>query len=196
MPAKTENMPEESVDPFDVEALRIASGMEMAAEQELIAVRVRRPKRDEFFRVHPGDDYVADFLIVERETDREQETYLVVPGYADAVHEVARKVRLFTCISKRGPTFLWPAKLPADGTGSGRLWADSALKAADRAKSVWVRIYGNRSAGAYDLVVAKGNLEEPKWPDMDYRGLLRIAFETRLIDRPDHPVIRELAGDL
>ena len=39
-------------------------------------------------------------------------------------------------------------------------------------------------------------LEEPKWPDKTFRELLRIAFEGRIIDRPDHPLIRELNGDL
>jgi hypothetical protein len=179
-----------------VEALRIPPGMDIATENVLTAVPVRRPKRDEFFRVHAGDDYTADFLIVERDTDLDRETYLVTPGCADAVLEVARKVRLFTCISRRGTVFLWPAKLPADGAGSGHLWADSALRIAGHARTVWVRMWGDRSLGAYRVVKANGNLEEPKWPDKEYRDLLRMAFEARLIDRPDHPVIRELAGDL
>ena len=43
---------------------------------------------------------------------------------------------------------------------------------------------------------AKGDLGEPQWPDKSFRDLLEIAFRCNLIDRPDHPVISELAGEL
>ena len=46
------------------------------------------------------------------------------------------------------------------------------------------------------MVRAQGNLDEPKWPDKSFGELLRIAFENRIIDRADHPVIRELNGEL
>ena len=43
---------------------------------------------------------------------------------------------------------------------------------------------------------AKGDLGEPQWPEKSFRELLEIAFRSYLIDRPDHEVIRELAGEL
>jgi hypothetical protein len=46
------------------------------------------------------------------------------------------------------------------------------------------------------MVVAKGDLGEPQWPDKTFRDLLELAFRDRRIDRADHPVIRELAGEL
>ena len=74
---------------------------------------VRKPKRDEFFRVRAGEEFTMDALVVERDDDLDREVYVVVPGCADAVLKVARRVRLFTCISKRGTVFLWPASFPA-----------------------------------------------------------------------------------
>lgn len=161
----------------------------------LTAVPVRKPKRDEFFRVHAGEDYTIDALVVERDDDQDREVYVVVPSCAEAVLEVARRVRLFTCISKRGTVFLWPAKLPGE-SAAGRRYAETGLKIAQHAEAVWVRMWGDRSLGAYAMVKARGNLEEPKWPDKTFRELLRIAFEGRIIDRPNHPLIRELNGDL
>jgi hypothetical protein len=136
-----------------------------------------------------------DALVIERDDDLDRETYIVTPSCADAVLEVARKVRLFTCISKRGTVFLWPAKLPVEAN-SGRRYSETALKIAEQAKTVWVRMWGDRNLGAYAMVRARGHLEEPKWPDKTLRDLLSVAFESRIIDRPDHPLIRELNGDL
>jgi hypothetical protein len=185
----------EPADPFDPEALRISGEAEISTERVLTAVPVRKPKRDEFFRVRPGDEFTMDALVVERDDDLDREVYVVVPAVADAVLEVARRVRLFTCISKRGTVFLWPAKLPAEAS-AGRRYAETGLKIAEQAETLWVRMWGDRSLGGYTMVKAKGNLEEPKWPDKTFRELLRIAFEGRIIDRPDHPLIRELNGDL
>ena len=195
MASKTEGGPGEPVDPFDPAALRISGDAEISTERVLTAVPVRKPKRDEFFRVHTGEDFTMDALVVERDDDLDREVYVVVPGCAEAVLEVARRVRLFTCISKRGTVFLWPCKLPVESS-SGRRYAETALKIAQHAETLWVRMWGDRSLGGYTMVKAKGNLEEPKWPDKTFRELLRIAFENRIIDRPDHPVIRELNGDL
>jgi hypothetical protein len=185
----------ESVDPFDPEALRITGDIEIATEKVLTAVPVRKPKKDEFFRVHPGEAYTMDALVVERDDDLDHEIYIVTPACADAVLDVARKVRLFTCISKRGTVFLWPTKLPVEAN-SGRRYSETALKIAQDAKTLWVRMWGDRNLGGYSMVRARGHLEEPKWPDKTFRELLRIAFESRIIDRPDHPYIRELNGDL
>ena len=185
----------EPADPFDPEALRISGEAEISTERVLTAVPVRKPKRDEFFRVRSGDEFTMDALVVERDDDLDREVYVVVPAVADAVLEVARRVRLFTCISKRGTVFLWNAKLPAEAS-AGRRYAETGLIIAQAAETLWVRMWGDRSLGGYTYVKAKGNLEEPKWPDKTFRELLRIAFEGRIIDRPDHPLIRELNGDL
>ena len=183
-------------DPFDPAALRI-SGAIIPTEKILTAVPIRKPKRDEFFRVHPGEDFTMDVAIVEREGDFDRDVYLVMPACLDAVSEVARVVRLFTCLNRRGTTFLWLAKLPAEGgNSSGNRYAETGLKVAERAKADWVRMYGSRDLGAYEMVVARGNLDGPKWQDKTFSELMHIACEGRIIDGPDHPVIRELNGEL
>lgn len=187
--------PDDQPDLFDDPArFRVSGDLEPATEQgPLTAVPVRKPKRDEFFRVRDEAAYTGDFLIVE-DDDEDRTTYLVLPTYADAVVETARLVRLHTCMSRRSTTFLWPCKIPQEG--AGRVWATSALKVADDAKRVWVRMYGDRGLGAYAYVRARGNLDEPKWRDEPFGALLRIAFTDHVIDSADHPYIRRLRGEL
>jgi hypothetical protein len=181
----------EPIDPFDPANLRISSA-EIPTERVITTVPVRRPKRDEFFRVNPGEDYTMDAWVIDR--DEDQETYLIMPAYIDPLLDVARPARLFTCISKRGTPFIWPAKIPPE-TGPGRRWAETALKIAEEAKQLWVRMTGDRGLGGYEMIRARGNLDDPKWPELTFREMLRLGFENRIVDRFDHPVIRELNGE-
>ena len=73
---------------------------------------------------------------------------------------------------------------------------DTALQAAEQAKALWVQMWWNRDLGAYEMARAKGDLGSPQWPDKSFRDLLEIGFRHNLIDWADHPVIRELAGEL
>jgi hypothetical protein len=137
-----------------------------------------------------------DTLALEYDNGRERDTYLVRPQIAGLIAQDVRPVRLHVCINKRQAVFIWPAKLPQDGNDAGRRWTESALMAADEAKRLWVKLAGNRDLGAYEYFRAKGDLGDPQWPDKSFRDLLEMAFRDRDINRVDHPVIRELAGEL
>jgi hypothetical protein len=44
---------------------------------------------------------------------------------------------------------------------------------------------------------AKGDLGDPQWPTgKTFRDLLKLGFADTVIDCADHPVIRELDGEL
>jgi hypothetical protein len=121
--------------------------------------------------------------------------YWVAPDLRVALKDHLRKVRLFTCIDKRSNVFLWPAKLPtADGSASARSWYLSGLRAAEEAKRLWVKIIGNKSIGAYDVIVARGDLGDPQWPDHGFKDLIGLAFSDKLIDSMEHAVVREIDG--
>jgi len=71
------------------------------------------------------------------------------------------------------------------------------LEIADYAKTCWVKMAGKRDLGAYEMFKARGDLGEPDWPDKSLSELLRLAFKgDRLIDSLNHPVLRELAGEM
>jgi hypothetical protein len=57
----------------------------------------------------------------------------------------------------------------------------------------WVNI-GNKSIGAYDVVLAKGELEDPQWPDHGFKELIGLAFRDKLIDSMEHAVVKEIDG--
>jgi hypothetical protein len=58
----------------------------------------------------------------------------------------------------------------------------------------WVRMKANMALGAYELFLAESKIPDPTWPDLPFSELYRIAFKDRLINVPDHPVIRRLRG--
>ena len=107
-----------------------------------------------------------------------------------------RQVRLFTVINRHGNVFLWPVKLPGEENDRLRRMADSALNGAEEGKALWVKLVWARDLGAYEMFRAKGDLGNPQWPAKSFRDLIEIAFRHNLIDRADHPVIRELAGEI
>ncbi len=196
----TQTIPQETpdvesvIDPFDPAALRASGDSGVVLESILTTVPVRKSKRDEYFRVHPGKDYTMDADVIEVESDMDRETYIVPPAYAHLVLGDARRVRIFTVMTHRGTVILWPAKLPVEGNSANR-YSETALKVAKKAESVWVKMWGDRSLGGYAMKAAHGSMDDPKWPDISFRDLLALGFENRIIDSPDHPVIRALNGD-
>jgi hypothetical protein len=193
-PPNLKAVSDEPVDPFAPETLRIGAMTDVSVEKVLTAVPVRRPKRTEFVRVHP--DHVLDTLVMEQDDGMDRECYLVAPEVQHLVLPELRRTRLFVAITKRGTVFLWPVKLPTDDSDRIRRVSDTALQGAEQAKTLWTKLVWNRDLGGYELLRAKGDLGEPQWPEKSFRDLLEIAFRHNFIDRDDHPVIRELAGEL
>jgi hypothetical protein len=183
-----------AVDPFDPEALRAGALADVDVEKVLTAVPVRKPGRTEFVRVH--HDHVLDVLLLEVNSGLDREHYLVMPEVQHLVLPELRRTRLYVAITKRGTVFLWPIKLPIEGHDRIRRVSDTALQGAEQAKSLWTKVVWNSGLGGYELFRAKGDLGEPQWPDKAFRDLIEIAFRHNLIDREDHPVIRELEGEL
>ena len=119
---------------------------------------------------------------------------LVDPSVRLALLGETRPVQLRTCISRQGVVFIWPVPLPAEDGRTNR-WHETARTAAGIGENSWIRLVSNMSAGGYDVYEAQGAIPDPEWPDRSFRDLLEIAFgKDRLIDREDHPVIRQLLG--
>lgn len=135
-------------------------------------------------RAHPNNEkYSLDVLILELK--EEGEIYLIAPSLREALlgEACAHIKRLRLAVNRQGDVFVWPFRLPGPD-GKIDAWNASALEAAERAERKWVRITANRRVGAYD--VAEANItEEPRWPDMPFNELLRIAFKGKVIDTLD-----------
>lgn len=182
-------------DPFDPAALRIGQDFAALADVKpiLATVPVRKPNKQDYVRVHPSEDYQLTTALLELKEERE--TYLIAPDLRRELFGELVPVTIFTAINRQGVVFLWPCRLP-DETGRGNSWHESALQAAELAKTRWIRIAADMSLGAYRIWEARGDLPEPEWPEQSLRDLLSIAFKGRYIDSLDHPVLKRLRGEV
>jgi hypothetical protein len=179
-------------DPFDPAALRLSPNFEaVAVKRKIVTVPVRKPKRQEFVRVHADPQYRLETAVIDLAT--EGETYLVAPTLLEALADEVKLVRLHLAVSRGGGVFFWPVPLPGPD-GRRNPWHEAAERAALEAASEWVRLKANRDAGTYDVDVAAAAIGEPEWPDLPMKELLRLAFGERMITSLDHPVVRRLRG--
>ena len=181
-------------DPFDPASLRLdQSFADGAGVKKLITtVPVRKPNRQDFVRVHPDPAFrLTPAAIIELRDDRE--TYLVLPLMAAELAGEIAVATLFLTINRQGVVHLWPVKLPGPD-GKHNEWHRSAAEAADVAMKRWVRVTANMSLGAYEVYEAQANIPDPTWPDLSLSEILKIAFRDRIVDRADHPLVKQLRG--
>ena len=192
-PKKLEVVNANSEDPFDLAKLRVSPDfLETTNVKKLLTtVPVRKPGPQDFIRVHPSPAYRDLMAFLELKEDRE--TYLVDLGEVPELQGECFIATLFTAITRTGVLFLWPVRVPA-AEGRTNDWHVSAAAAAEQAMKSWVRLKSNMSLRAYELFLAESKIPDPEWPEHTFSELYRIAFRDRLINRPDHPVIKRLRG--
>ena len=186
---------ETAPDPFNPESLRISQDFATAAgvKQVLTTIPVRKPNRQDFVRVHPGEDYQLTTVVIELKDDRE--SYLVTANLRDELLGEVIPVTLFLAVNRQNVLSFWPCKLP-DPSGRINAWHESALEAAHLARDGWIRVTADMSLGAYRIFQATGDLPDPEWPEETLGELLKIAFKGgKLIDSADHPVLKRLRGE-
>ena len=195
----TESIPEEErsettkSNPFDPASLRLSQdfGADLGVEKLLRQVPVRKPPRQDFFRVRADEVFRLDTAIIELKEDREY--YLIAPEMRNQLLGELQPVRVFTCVNRQGVISLWPCKLPGlDGRQNP--WHQTALEAAELAMKCWVRVVANMSLGGYETFAAQSDIPDPEWPEHTLQELLGIAFGSHFVDRPDHPLINRLLG--
>ena len=182
-------------DPFDPARLRLSQDFaaNVGVKKALLTVPCRKPAKEWFVRVHPDENYRLQTAVVELKEERE--TYLVDPDlWNDMAAESTFSPRAFVLYATRqGECYFWPIRLP-DEAGKLDPYNKSAMEAAcDSGR--WMRIAANRQRGEYDQLVTDANWPAPVWPEKTLPELLRIAFNDRLIDTYDHPVLKQLRGE-
>jgi N6-adenosine-specific RNA methylase IME4 len=180
-------------DPFDLSKLRLSQDfVETAGVRKLLTtIPVRKPGQQDFIRVRSDPAYREAFAVIDLKDDRE--IYLLPMDIAHELPGETAMVTLYTAINRQGVTFLWPVRLPA---ADGRIneWHRSAAEAAELAMTRWIRVRANMSLGAYEMFEAASTISDPKWPELSFQELIRIAFRDRLVTSLDHPVIKRLRG--
>jgi hypothetical protein len=176
----------------NLDQLRVADPAQLGGDTEiLVHVYVRKPKKDEYFRVNPEPDMTLTTLVwIDPD---EGDAYLVAPEARDLMAESGRVVILVPCQNRQGVNFLWPVSA-GTRAGGGRGWGESARAAMIKAQTRWIKIRGDRAAGAYLILDAAEQQGEPTWPTLNLSEMLKIAFKDRVIHSADHPVVRRLQG--
>jgi hypothetical protein len=178
----------------DLDKLRLSQDFQKTAgvKKLLTTVPVRKPNPQTFIRVHPSEEYRDAFTVIELKDDRE--VWLVPIEIAQSLPGEYVMATLYTAITRQGDLFVLWARLPGED-GKDMEWWRSLREGAELAMTKWVRIKANNSIGAYDIFEAENNnIPEPKWPELSFKEILRIAFKGRIIQSLDHPVIKRLRG--
>lgn len=186
--------PDPAPDPFNPESLRLNQdfGSSVGVKRVVTTVKCRKPNRQEFFRVRPGEDWRLETAAFEDKVFKE--TYLVDRSMWSEMGDEIVPICLFTAITRQGDTFLWPCKLPK-GDGRSNDWYDSALAGAQLAQSHWIRLRAKMEANCYETYQAVSELTEPEWPELSFHELLKLCFKDRFIRSVDHPVLKQLRGE-
>jgi hypothetical protein len=189
-------MTETKPNPFSVAALRLNQNFAALTpvKKEITLIKVGKPSKQDFIRVHPDEDHrISPLGLIITEDDKE--CYAVAPDLAPEVAGELRFVTLYLGTNRQETIFFWPVELPKDD-GKWNQWHKSADLAAQQAMKRWTRVKSNMNAGMYESFVAleAANIPEPTWPEKTMDELLEIAFRDRLISDFDHPVLRQLRG--
>lgn len=185
-------------DPFgDLESLRLSQDFvsQTGVKPLLSSVAVRKPNRQEFIRVRPGDEWQFDAgCLTENST---KDIYLVHASLVEELRGDVKPTCLRASISRGSKTpFLWPIGLPGPD-GQWNSWHASAATAASLAEENWLKVTSDRNANTYRTHLAEATYPEPEWPvDLSLKELIGLAFKDRIIDSIDHPVLRRLRGEI
>jgi hypothetical protein len=175
-------------DIFDDLSKLKAPEAELLQTSKTATVEIRKPKRDEWFRVSPDHAPVPFFLYTEdkRETSK---TYLILPNVAQdkTIRGVARARIIYVVINRDGDVFLSPVGIGDDS------WSQSSRLGHQKAMKNWVRIASDMTQKCYAMHNADFT-ETPEFPATPYGDLLRDAFGQNVIDSLKHPVALELLG--
>jgi hypothetical protein len=195
--------------PIDLAGLVVSQdfGATLSLSTAAAPIRIGKPEPEWFFRVHPDPAYHQNALILELEADRSagsqerSKLYLIAGPELQAllmadlsIYPKLASLRLLVlAVTRQGTAFLWPLRVPAEGDSEG--WTGSAWHCAIKAKTHWLRMTSNNTEKRYIETIAMDQTGELAWPKLGPKEILYSAFRDRIIDSPDHPVLRRLRGE-
>jgi hypothetical protein len=136
-------------DTFDFESMRLPPDFEREAgvRKQLTTVRVRKPRRQEWIRVHPDEDYRIRVATIEYKENDESSTeiYLLTAEVAEYLNETSPEeityATLYLACNRQGDIFIWPCRDPRADSKMGRdVAATTRIEAAEAAMERQVRV--------------------------------------------------------
>lgn len=181
-----------ALDPWSTDALHLKPDFaeDIGVARVLVMVPVRKPKKQEWVRVHPDPQMQAEVLILEDEINKEP--FYLHPGLKEALGTECKPMSLHLAITRQHALFLWPCQIQNPEERPNH-WHTTRRDAVERAKVKWTQVRANQAQGYYDIL--ESNVEaEPKWPDLTFKEIFKLAFERNIIDSTDHAVVRQILG--
>lgn len=181
----------QGADEFSPENLRVLNTLDLKdlLKVELVEIAVRKPKKDEWFRVLPGEFQQGGILEIQRETywvsPKIQSQFLGDPCFSMRICVLA--------VTKQGLPFIWPLRPDCESGGKSDKSARAPLAAMQLAQKKWTRMYWVKDRFEYAIETADIE-DEPKFPEKSFSELLRLGFKASVISTLDHPALLELKG--
>ena len=164
-----------------------------AVKQTLNSVPVRKPGKQAFIFLLPGEEWTTTVPALVTEEDRAY--YLLTPEVAaNEDPELIKIVRLSTYIERSGVIALWPVNLSRDGHSNP--WTDSVLDIVTNMTGRWLNVRASQSHGAYLVSEPAMVFPEPAVPAYSLARLASVAFKGKVIDTSDHIVLKRLRGEV
>jgi hypothetical protein len=180
-------------DGFDsLDGLALPQDFDPGMYEEDPPVEVRKPSAWDFIRVHPTMTLQVGIIEIPDERDG---PYLVTPPVYALFGKVVSRRKLYVCKTSLMPpaaVFLWPARMPLEDQkkGGGR-YNETAMQAAERAKTKWTKIQSDSALKCYRIFGPQEPLDEPVWPTATLLELIRRGFgDGHLVNSPNHPLVR------
>jgi len=178
-------------DEFSPEKLRVLNTLDMGAlvTTELVEISVRKPKKDEWFRVLPGVCQQGGILEIQGNI-----YWVSQKLQSQLIGDPCFSLRLCVlAVTKQGIPFIWPLKLDNESGAKSDKFAKVPLAAMQHAQKKWTRIYWSREK--FEHVVETANIaDDPHFPDKPFHELLKLGFKATVISDLQHPALLELKG--
>ena len=181
-------------DDFDLEEVSLRQDFDsmVNAKPVTAAVHVRKPRRQEWFRIHPDLDWRFSTMILVLKDGIHEEFYLVNRTIVGAIRDEIQPMMLFTVVNAQHEVFIWPVRLPKDGRTDN--YMDTDMRAVRNAETTWTRRFWVPQSRSHKITSGAFD-DEPVWPAIGFKELRKVAFKDYYIADLDHPILRRLRGD-
>jgi hypothetical protein len=176
----------------NIRELRLSQDFEGLAEvtKVVTSVAIGKPHHHTFFRVHPK--WAELYWILELKNAMRSDFYIVDTSSVPELTTEVSPRRLVPIITRDGSLYIWPLRISTAEKNLDAAGA-SSYAAARLAQQSWIRLRWN--GHEFDATVAKAAIPEPTWPDITFDEMIEIAFAGKVIDSPEHPVVKTLNGE-
>jgi hypothetical protein len=149
----------------------------------------RKPKKSEFIRVNPDPNYSKKYVIIKSDDI----AYLV--ANSDIIKAFPNDIEYVTirvAVNSNNTPFLVGFTFSYNGKKANS-WHESLERCLTIAETKWLKIKADRVAQGYQKEISN-DPKEPKFPPNTLDELILRAFEDKIIENVEHPVVKRLQG--